>query len=327
MLSKRNNTPCSFNTPVVGIHAFVKHLPANKFNVSNWAKEFGKDREFVEQMVKEHGLQNYFKAGPEDSIVHMCTAAVHKIMDRKEISPKEIDLVIYFHTVQTSIPLPPKSITTTIINTFRMVNAVGFSLAQLNCVSFIATLQTVKHIMTCRSNINNVLVIGADRAPSEQDRNIDGYQMESDAAIAAMVRRDCKRHRILSTGIAVDGEHYKGYQIRETQSEADTSLRMAYLTLYKLVRKTIEGHVELNRIEKILPHNVNPSGLRQIERCLRISDGKMFMDNISDKGHMYGCDGIVNLIDCEGKYIHSDDYYLIISIGYGRTYGCALLQA
>jgi len=327
MLHKLTNTTGPLDKLIVGIHSFAKYLPDNKIHVSQWAEEFRKNQEFIQRMTKEHGLKYYYRANQNDSIIHMCSEAVQRIMERKDISPEKIDLVLLFHTVQTSIPLPPKSVTTAIISNFNMINAVGFSLAQQNCVSFIASLQIIKHIMSCRPNIKNVIVIGADKAPSESQRNIEGYQMESDAAVAALVRRDCNRHRILNTGVVVDGKHYRGFQISDTQTSADASMRTAYLTLYKLVKNTIKDYIELDKITKILPHNVNPAGLRQIERSLRVTNGMMFMDNISDKGHMYGCDGIINLIDCEGKHIHPEDYYIIISIGYGRAYGCALMQA
>ena len=255
----------------------------------------------------------------------MASRAAEKLLDQNLCHRDDIDLVIYFHTLATSIPYNGESIPTKLCERFALKKAHGFSLAQQNCVSFMMALKVVQQLMAYDESLNNVLIVGADKVLDEGSRNIEIMQMESDGAAAALVQRGCNKNKVLSIECITHGEYFAGVG-SQTSANANTH-RMMFLILNRLIRRSVEGIIDLDEINAILPHNVNPPGLQQVVRSLRLSKEILFDECIAENGHNFGCDNIINLQNATDRgFVSAGDHAVLTAIGFGRTYGCMLLK-
>ncbi len=292
--------------------------------VRAWANAHAKPRELAERM-SSNGLHRFFRADEEESIASLCVRAARETLQRARCEPDSIELIVYFHTLHDSILPAPDSICGVLRHELGLRRARGFSVSQQQCVSFLAALRVVAGLMT-HSALRRVLIVGADKATHEPSRNIEDVGIQSDGACAALIERDVLENTFLGARFQTFGEHYEGMA---SSAERTAELnRIYYVTTFRLIAQLIEDSgVKRSDIKKILPHNVNAPGWQRIVRALGLDTETLFDDNIAAKGHIYGCDGIVNLRDCEDAgQLDSGQFFVIFSMGYGGTFGAALFR-
>jgi 3-oxoacyl-[acyl-carrier-protein] synthase-3 len=101
-----------------------------------------------------------------------------------------------------------------------------------------------------------------------------------------------------------------------------------YLTTVKLLKRLLtESGIRVSDVVRLLPHNMNHPGWRSICGMLRLPETRLFTTNISRKGHVYGCDAIINLVDLEQDEGAQPGPIVVYSMGYGACFGALLLDA
>lgn len=311
----------------LGIVGIAYELGAQYDAYEDWALPAGRDPGFV-QTMKACGLQRYARARNATPL-ELAGAAVDKLFAETGVSPQSIDLVVCFHSLHTSVPVPPASQIDYLRRKFALGHVSGFTVSQQRCVSFIFILHLLQHILTVRRDIHTVLVTGADVALFEAERNVDAIAMESDGAVAVLVRREHPHNRVLGTGTITQGQYYDNREFKT--DDPDFTMRYALssgLTMRRLVAKVLAtAGVDAASIKRVLPHNGNPVFWAGLARHFDWSADVSFTRNIGAVGHVYGADSLINAKMCldEGT-LRAGDYYLLGSVAFGRSYGCAVIQ-
>jgi 3-oxoacyl-[acyl-carrier-protein] synthase-3 len=308
----------------LGLTGASYYLPGTAVSLDEWP-EMARKGEGLAEALRRNGLRSYHRAVGE-KLCDMCIKSVGQTLQATSCDPDSIDLLVYFHTLQTSILAPPTSVVRVISQEFGLHRAVGFSISQQNCVSFLASLRLIRNLMHVRPQIRKAIVFGADITRNERLRNIEEVGIQSDGTYSVLVERDQPRNRLLHMAFRTFGEYYAG--IRSDQRLGDELNQMYYLSTYRLIARVIdESGLKRDQIARLLPHNVNLPGWNRLARALKLCKEALFSDNIPIKGHLYGGDGIVNLHDCEQiPLLKPDDPFIIFSMGYGGTFGTALFR-
>ncbi len=307
---------------------YIEHirysLGQERRTVLTWCERHQVAPSLRERMVGA-GLVYYYDHGAKDLGELVCSA-VALLMGDLGLSSSQFDLVVYFHTQQTSLPGAGRDIGALLGERFGF-RCPTFALSQQNCVSSLVAMQFVNALFKTEPALHRVLLVGADAIGIDAMRSVNGgVGFHSDGAAAAMLVRDGRGNRWLGAEFLSFAEHYRGMQ---SPPELAIALdRQYFLATHKVITGALrKSEVTVKDLCWLLPHNVNAPGWKGIAQGLQIELPRVFMRNIAEKSHLYGCDGLINLADLqlEGS-LREGEPYLIFSMGYGGFFGAALCQ-
>lgn len=310
--------------PNHGISHAAYFLPPGRMSIEEWGDLTGQPPQIVEAL-QASGL-GYFHCADGMPVEELCAGAIQRLLTESALDPTDVDAVLYFHTTQTSIMAPPASLPARLAQRFGFSRAVAFSVSQQNCVSFLSALRVIGNMMAADPTWQTVLVVGADVCDYAPLRNIEAIGMHSDGAAAAIVSRNATRNRVVSTVFVTYGEHHRG--VRSPPDLTQQFNNMYYLSTHRIISRLLrENNMNASDIRLLLPHNVNRTGWSRILRSLKLDESNFYGTNIFKKSHVYGCDGIINIVDSISEsFIGNSDNYIVYSMGYGGCFGAALIK-
>jgi 3-oxoacyl-[acyl-carrier-protein] synthase-3 len=308
----------------IGILGTAYELPQSSISLEAWAMQTGYDETLTEQL-RTNGMATVLQAGYKP-LEQWVINSSRKALDASGLEGKDIDLVLYFHTLASSVPHCGKSIIAQLTEDIGLSRAKGFSIAQQNCVSYLAALDASSALIKAYKQVSNILIVGADIVLNEKYRPIETIGFQNDGGAAIVVSRRALEHRLLNVSMTTYGEYYQG--VNGDPEKTRKLNQMYYLSAYKLLKRLqTESRYRTEDIKLILPHNVNLPGWRRVLGSLKMSENQLYAPNISKIGHIFGCDGIINLHDAvrEGL-LKKGDLYIVFSMGYGGCFGAALFR-
>lgn len=169
----------------------------------------------------------------------------------------------------------------------------------------------------------SVLVIGADKAYSDQERIFFGTIM-GDGAVALLLEKGEGEHQILSgfvssTILASDGEN---------SSESDISAFRAVNV--SLMRRAMEKCLEKAGMEKAdhyVTHTSNREFWDALAMLTKIPRGAFLDANICNTGHLNSHDSFYHYFYwCERGVILPGETAMLVNPGFGGSQGCTLLR-
>jgi 3-oxoacyl-[acyl-carrier-protein] synthase-3 len=303
----------------------ISYCLGSKVNtISEWCVRQGASNDLRDRM-QASGLHTYFDndARTVDNLVLDSTL---KLLQISNLAPSDIDLVVYFHTQQSSVASEGRDIGN-LLRTCLGIQCQAFSISQQNCVSSLLSIQFMDWLFSHRKDLQRVLLVGADALGIERLRSVNGgVGMHSDGAVCALLTRDGARNQLLGSEFVSLAEHYRGM---DSPIDLAASLdRQYYLVTHKVIMSALKkSGVAPADLRWILPHNVNVPGWNGIATGLKIPPERIFTKNIREKSHVYGCDGLINLADATSAHlIQPGDNFLIFSMGYGGFFGAAVFK-
>ncbi|MBU1315028.1 MAG: hypothetical protein KJ947_11135 [Alphaproteobacteria bacterium] len=295
-------------------------MPPKIVDIDRWAFENGRDANVVEAL-KGNGVAQYFDADGEP-VESMLAKAVAALKEESGFDPADIGAIVYVHTMQVSTAPPPQSVFGPLLKRFAFDNALCFSIAQQNCVSFLASLRILRTLFLQRSSLRKALIVGSDVLPFPSQRPIEDNGIHSDGAAAALVVRNGTRNRMLSVSTRMDGRFFRGVLNDEEYTHNDRY----YWSMLQVMRTAMkDSGTTPEHIRRVLPHNLNIKGWHKVLGALGIETDRLFADNITDKGHVFACDGMINLAD-GGATIASGERFMIHSNGFSGCFGCGVFE-
>jgi len=290
--------------------------------ILDWCDRNGAEPALRERMLAA-GLEYYHDHADKELSVLICNA-VELLMKDLGLLSDQFDLIVYFHTQQTSLPDARHDIGSLLGGRFGF-RCPAFSLSQQNCVSSLVAMQFINALFKSDSTLQRILLIGADAIGIDSMRSVNGgVGFHSDGAVAVALVKNGQKDRWLGAEFLSFAEHYRGIQ---SSPELAMSLdRQYFLTTYKIITGTLrKSGVSVKDIRWLIPHNVNTTGWKILAQSLKINLSCMFLRNITEKSHVYGCDGFINLSDIQSyQGLQKGDLYLMFSMGYGGFFGSAL---
>ncbi len=187
----------------VGLEAWGVYIPKERHTSGYISKETGIPKNIIEE---KFGLLGKSIPGPEDHTVQMGANASFQALKRADITPEDIDVIIWAGEVYAERPM--------VVNGIKLqqllgnpMNSWAFDVNQ-RCGTFLVGMLVAKSLIQTDPNINRILVASGYRnCDLINYKNPRSRFMISLAAsgVAAIIRADYKRNEILGISAISDG--------------------------------------------------------------------------------------------------------------------------
>ncbi|MBY9015577.1 MAG: 3-oxoacyl-ACP synthase [Candidatus Lokiarchaeota archaeon] len=187
----------------VGLEAWGVYIPKERHTSEYISKETGIPKNIIEE---KFGLLGKTVPGPEDHTVQMGANASFQALKRANITPEDLDVIIWAGEVYAERPM--------VVNGIKLqqllgnpMNSWAFDVNQ-RCGTFLVGMLVAKSLIQTDPNINRILVASGYRnCDLINYKNPRSRFMISLAAsgVAAIIRADYKRNEILGISAISDG--------------------------------------------------------------------------------------------------------------------------
>ena len=289
--------------------------------------------------LRSFGFNRVHLAG-EESNVEMAICAAERLLADSDVDRDEIGLILYAtaltssSTMSNAGTLKSKGVLhlDEVPDLFRypasrlqseldLPNASVIGINQLGCASIFAALRVARAMIAAESDLDTVLCVSADKFPPNQPRNLI-YNVVSDGASAALVRRDAERNRILECTQVTKGALWDSGSL-------ENEILAAYFPSAKnLIESTLEkAGLTIDDISLVIPHNVSTRSWEILGKLIGCPADRIYTDNIRCTGHTVASDNIMNLRRAteEGR-IEKGDKLLLFTFGYGLNWACMVVE-
>jgi 3-oxoacyl-[acyl-carrier-protein] synthase III len=322
----------------VGIEYVATYLPAESASLEE-LKERGLINGSV-ATLRSFGFDRVHLAGDESN-VEMAICAARKVLDETDTDPDAIGLILYATALSSSATVwngatkagaspvlqlddvsdlfkYPASVLQTELD---LPGASVMGVNQVGCASIFAALRMARAMIGSESELDSVLCVSADKFPIGQPRDLV-YNVVSDGASAALVRRDASRNRIVECAQVTTGALWDGGSL-------ENEIVAAYFpTAKSLIERTLaKAGLTIDDIALVIPHNVSARSWEILGKLIGCPRDRIYMDNIRCAGHTIASDNLLNLQRAtdEGR-IEKGDKLLLFTFGYGLNWACMILE-
>jgi 3-oxoacyl-[acyl-carrier-protein] synthase III len=322
----------------VGIEYVATYLPAESASLEE-LKERGLINGSV-ATLRSFGFDRVHLAGDESN-VEIAICAARKLLDETDTDPDAIGLILYATALSSSATVwngatkagasqvlqlddvsdlfkYPASVLQTELD---LPGASVMGVNQVGCASIFAALRMARAMIGSESELDSVLCVSADKFPIGQPRDLV-YNVVSDGASAALVRRDASRNRIVECAQVTKGALWDGGSL-------ENEIVAAYFpTAKSLIERTLaKAGLTIDDIALVIPHNVSARSWEILGKLIGCPRDRIYMDNIRCAGHTIASDNLLNLQRAtdEGR-IEKGDKLLLFTFGYGLNWACMILE-
>jgi len=268
------------------------------------------------------GLEKY--SNTNSKTLEMAKKSASVTIDKANLSPKDIDLLIYATYSFWDFQSPGYVEIAHLINELGLKNAYPIGTFLSGC----ANLQTAIRLGTNlirTEGYKNVLIITADRISEQQSRIVQpNISILSDASASCILTND---------------ESKSEFEVICTSQNTDPGIMRLDFDKQSLeyFSKTIEGtknavkkaltsiQKEPNNFSKLITNNYNLSVTKSIGASLKFNFDQIYTKNISRFAHANAADNLINLHDfSKEKSLLTNDLILLLGSG-PSTWGCIIL--
>ncbi|HEU4748287.1 MAG TPA: 3-oxoacyl-[acyl-carrier-protein] synthase III C-terminal domain-containing protein [Gemmatimonadaceae bacterium] len=280
----------------------------------------------------------------EESNLDMAVAAVDTLFAENDIDRDEIGLILYATALSSSSTMwnaettghgssrKPVLELTEVADLFRypasqlqseldLPNASVIGINQLGCSSMFAALRIARAMILAEDDLRSVLCVSADKFPPSRQRDLI-YNVVSDGACAALVRRGAERNRI------VECTHVTKGALWDSGSLENEILAAYFPTARSLIETTLEkAGLTIDDIALVVPHNVSLRSWEILGRLIGCPAERVYTENISRVGHTVASDTLLNLrLAQESGRVKPGDLLLLFTFGYGLNWACMVVE-
>ncbi len=294
-----------------------------------------------EWIVTRTGIRERHIAGPGETTATMSIEACQKALERAEVDPKEVDLII----VATSTPdyLCP-SVASMVQDQLGATRAGAFTLAA-GCTGFVYGLVTASQFIET-GLYEKVLVVGVETlSPFVDWTDRSTCILFGDGGAAVLMEASDQPTGILSCELGSDGSDWDALFYpsggcakpfsEEVLRNREHYLRMDGRRIFKFATRKMADSVinvvqdsglTLDDIELIIPHQANSRIIELAVRRLGVAPEKM-MVNVDRYGNTSAASIPLALCDAleEGR-LKSGDHVVLVGFGAGLTWAAAVLH-
>lgn len=309
--------------PRAGLAAFGYYVPKRMLNVEEWAGRHGVEAEAARYYRDTQGLPGVYVSDGE-SAADMAVEAGRSMFRSAGIDPTSVDRVLMYHTLFTT-SLEPRNLLDEVRERLAMSRATGFAVTGQYCSSIITAMRLARNMIACGS-ARRVMLIGVDHFIGSLKRDIPGITLQGEGASAALVEANPARNEIVNLTATVEGSFFRGVHCSHEENERFNFLY--FLTAQRLVRQALQRQgLASGQIRLIVPHNINWPSWDRILRQTKLPRESFFGQGIASHGHVCGSDLMINLCDAlSQEKLQIGEYALLLTVGLGACWGCAILR-
>jgi 3-oxoacyl-[acyl-carrier-protein] synthase-3 len=322
--------------PTIGIAGVTYRLPSTALLLDELHAR-GNLRSAPE-MLGDFGFRQAYVAESE-SALDLAMGAVGDLLDETGVDPDEIGVVLYASALTSSSTLAAdpssdeaalhlsdvmdlfKYPVSRIQAEFGLTRATTIGVDQQACASLFSAIRIGRDMLFAEPHLHAALCVASDRFPTHAPREMI-YNVISDAACAALLRKDCPRNRILECGHVTKGAFWNA-------SEMENEIIAAYFpTARTVIMETLDrAGLAIDDIDWIVPHNVSLRSWEILLGLLGLPREKLFSDNIARVGHTIASDNLINLRDLlDSGRVREGDRLLLFTFGYGLHWSCMVVE-
>ena len=323
-----------------GIEEVATYLPAESASLEQL-----KERGLLDGSVttlRSFGFDRVHLARDDESNVSMAISAARKLLDETETDPEGIGLILYATALSSSATMAAvgkspneggavlqlddvadlfKYPASALQSELDLPNASVVGINQVGCASIFAALRMARAMLVSERGLDSVLCVSADKFPAGQPRDLV-YNVVSDGASAALVRRGASRNRIVECAQVTKGALWDGGSLQN-------EIVAAYFpTAKSLIERTLaRAGLTIDDIALVIPHNVSARSWDILGKLIGCPSERIYMNNIRCAGHTIASDNLLNLQRAtdEGR-IEKGDKLLLFTFGYGLNWACMVLE-
>jgi 3-oxoacyl-[acyl-carrier-protein] synthase-3 len=322
--------------PTIGIAGVTYRLPSTALTLDELHVR-GSLRS-APDMLADFGFRQAYVAESE-SALELALGAVGDLLEETGVDPEEIGVVLYAGALASSSALTPNSSSdgaalhlsdvmdlfqypvSRVQAEFGLTRATAVGIDQQACASLFSAIRIGRDMLIAEPDLQAALCVAADRFPAHAPREMI-YNVISDAACAALLRRDWSRDRILACGHVSKGAFWN-------ISEMENEIIAAYFpTARTVIHETLgRAGLELDDIDWIVPHNVSLRSWEILLGLLGLPREKLFSDSIARVGHTIASDNLLNLRDLlDSGRVRDGDRLLLFTFGFGLHWSCMVVE-
>ncbi len=315
--------------------------------VTYWLPEAAPTVDELEQRGALHGRAStlaafgfrHARVAGSESHADMAIRATRALLDETGTAPDEIDLVLYAGALTSSTtmecrPAPAGTVlqlrelmdffkypASRLQSELDLANAAVAGVDQQGCAAIFSAIRLARATLLAEQDVRTVLCVSADRLPHGSPRDVV-YNLVSDGACAALLRRESGHNRILATHHVTKGAFWNSGSL-------ENEIIAAYFpTARTVIEETVrKAGVTLDDIAWVIPHNVSLRSWEILLGLVGCPREKLFSRNIGRVGHTIAADNFINLRDAtDAGLLHPGDLLLLFTFGYGLNWSCMVLE-
>lgn len=309
----------------IGIESISYMLPKEQLTVEKLSLQ-GMVSSSVESL-RSFGFDYCYTLGGEDMFTLLLESARATIADAA-LAPAEIDTLILYSGLGFSYGQnkADKSGALTLFRypVARLAHELGIphvrtlALSQEGCNGVFSSLALLKELP---ENSSNVLCVFGDMLAKGVSREIM-YNIMSDAAASAMVRRDAKKNYIKHLSTL---RHPYYWDTPKVEME----LLAAYFPMAeRAIREgLLKANLSIDEIDWVIPHNVSCRSWEILAKLTSIPIDRIWLSNVARLGHTVSTDHLINLHDMEEQgLLKRGDKILLFGFGFGASWSTMIIE-
>ncbi|MEK3981707.1 3-oxoacyl-ACP synthase [Psychrobacillus sp. FSL K6-2836] len=330
----------------IGIASSGVYIPENVMTAEDIAEQSGLPLFVVKNKM---GITQKPIPGPEDHTVAMAIKAAEKALQKGNIDPKVIDLIIYIGEEHKEYPLWTAAIK--IQEELGAYHAWGFDVA-LRCGTTIMAMKVAKSLMESDPTINTVLLAGGYRNSDLIDYTNERtrFMFNLGAGGAAMIlKKNQYENTILESDLITDGSFSEDVLVPVGGTKEPLTPLHLEQGLYRLDVMDPEGmkaRLEQKSMQNFLlvirnalmksgysEKDINYLGILHMKKSAHdyvLNELGLTTDQsiyLSDYGHIGQMDQIISLeLAQEAEKLKNGDIVVLVSAGIGYAWGAVVIK-
>lgn len=244
---------------------------------------------------------------------------------KRHVDKSRIKYCIYAHTADDIAP-NGFSVFEKAIKKFGLLQTQFFGVSLHKCASVFQILRLSEALFEKLSDLDLIILVISDVTFTGILQYIPGSTVLSDGSVAIELRKSGSHCLILGVYLNEVGCFSKGFKGAYDEQLLFQSI---YCTNVILSINTVldQANINILKIKKIFPHNVNITSWKQVADQLQIPLDKIYLKNIPKTAHCFGADPFINLADAESEGIlNVGDYIILVTVGLGATFSSMLIK-
>ncbi len=273
--------------------------------------------------------------------------AAQKAIEKANISPDEVDLILDFTSIPEDYIGPTWSAAGILQDKLSLNRAFATAINTGGCASYHVALKTVSALMLANDDFNTALLFAGDKTPT-LNKTYYPITVASDGGSAIILKKNYSRATILGVEtISVGRLHDVWYVPGLSNRNSDEEVSETLLHMHCKMEKFNESVIPLNFVmfRKVMKRLLDKMGMEfndidyyiyptfsewdqhYFMKRFSIPPSKIYTQGLRYRGHVQESDMIINYAEAiEQNLIHNGDKVMVVSNGAGFAWSAALIQ-
>jgi 3-oxoacyl-[acyl-carrier-protein] synthase III len=307
------------------LDAVAVHVPPDAVAVDDLAEPLGLTPRQAQLFRRFHGLDRIAIA-PGAGPVEQITAAANAL-DGLRGRENCVRYLLYARGTPTAVPYP-MSPPEELRRALGLHRAVAFTVTHHACATGLLALDIAGRLLDADADPDALaLVVAGEKVFTRDVHLMPGTSICAEASAACLVRANGDRDRILSYASTLRGE-FDGRLAEDPELLARFQKEYPAV-LAQVVEEAVHraGLSGLDRIDLILPHNVNRVSWQTFCRRTGYPADRVLLENVPRIGHSFAADAFINYRTAVDRGLLAPGaHYLVAAAGIGAVFSAMVLR-